>query len=187
MKPRQSWEPRFSRRKRPCALRDVPQCDTDAAIQPHDPPPTVAWTTCMLRMVAPRSAARNGGSFPPRPCGRALAANRSYHSPRPYIVRDRLELQSGYGGPLCCAACLSPACRAGTVAAAFDAAEVGIRHHLAWCAEFAQGLLPLVIDAAQPRRDHLSGTLQVFGNADVDKVAAKQLCAEQLLADQPRE
>ena len=65
--------------------------------------------------------------------------------------------------------------------------SVGIRHHLAWCAEFAQGLLPLVIDAAQPRRDHLSGTLQVFGNADVDKVAAKQLCAEQLLADQPRE
>ena len=54
---------------------------------------------------------------------------------------------------------------------------------LAWCAEFAEGRLAL-IHAAEPGRHHLSGALQVFGNADVDEVAGKKVCAEQLLADQ---
>src|SRR5262249_3856097 len=54
------------------------------------------------------------------------------------------------------------------------------------CADPAQALLALIIDAAEPGRDHLSGALQVFGNADVDEVAGEKVCAKQLFADQAR-
>src|SRR5262245_20957688 len=49
-----------------------------------------------------------------------------------------------------------------------------------------RGLLALIIDAAEPGRDHLSGALQVLGNTDVDEVAVKKVCAKQFLADQAR-
>src|SRR5262249_53905426 len=139
-------------------------------------------------MVAPRSAARNGGSFPPPPCGRALAADISYG---PATIWRRRQSRSAKRARL---APLLPRIRAALEHAssvggcATYPSRIVSGSGITWrgCADPAQGVLALIIDAAEPGRDHLSGALQVFGNADVDEVAGKKVCAKQFLVHQAR-